>query len=235
MDVHLTRRSKSESYGFGLGTEEGSGHLFITSVAANGNADGKLREDDRVVSVDGQVFGSLTHDQIVSNISNTVAVTLKIERTEDFDPTTTAGAVHAYIKRRSTEINVNLNRMVVTVKKKKDGGFGFGIGTLSNGDVLVTHISDNVADLLQPADIIFSIDGESMLTQSHSEIIAKFAKNDSVVLDIGRQEPDAVPSAVGTTTKMLPSSRNSISQTRPELGVESRSVNNIGKRDSQTN
>jgi len=221
MTVHLNRDSTDVSYGFGLGEDDNS-ETFISMITVGGLADGKLQENDKVIAVGQTLIKGMAHNDIVGMITSEVAVSLTLERPNGPDDNLEAHeAVHTYLQNRASVSRMAFDRVSVTIGKGPDGGFGFGIGTLNNGEVLITHISDNVASQLQVADLICKVNGFEVQDKSHGELVTAITASETVTLEVQREAQTPAANAINK--------RNSIREAQPGINVESRTVDNIGQ------
>eukprot|EP00040_Diaphanoeca_grandis_P035116 m.219946 g.219946 ORF g.219946 m.219946 type:complete len:691 (-) comp33307_c2_seq1:462-2534(-) len=220
MKVTLSRPSTQDSFGFSMGTDE-NGDAFVSDIPAGSLVEKILKTEDRILALDDVGLSGLQHDDVVDMFASKLSLKLTLQRTgvEDDETTDSHKVLHTYIKRRASVGKLSFEKSTVTINKSTSdgGGFGFGIGTLNNGDVLVTHVSENATGKLQAADLIFKVNDVDIKGKTHNEIISCITESDTVVLEIGRE---------GGGKKLM--RKDSITAARPGLTVADRTENNIG-------
>lgn len=247
--VVLERATMDSSFGFGLGTTT-DGEKVVTKVSEGGIAVGQLEVSDVVKQVNGQDAKGMVHADVVALVCSSTVVNLVIHRVAghsalaaaaadgttdaEFNKresiTTAAPAVGDRIMQRRDSIGRRVMQIptgptqalkVVLERPTLESSFGFGIGTTTEGEKIVTKISDGglAVGQLIVSDMVMAVNGIPIQELDHNGVIALICEGTTLALDIHRVAHDDSGGDAprkGSITEMAP--QRHITKRRDSIG-----------------
>eukprot|EP00041_Stephanoeca_diplocostata_P035561 m.1258860 g.1258860 ORF g.1258860 m.1258860 type:complete len:2861 (-) comp24723_c1_seq1:425-9007(-) len=237
LTVVLERATMESSFGFGLGTTT-DGEKVVTKVSEGGIAVGKVEVSDVIKRVNGRDIKAMPHPDVVALVCSSTVVELVVHRVAgpgapsdesaaDFDKrasiTTVAPTVGDRIMQRRDSIGRRVMQIpagpiqaleVVLERPTMSSSFGFGIGTTTEGEKIVTKISDGgIAEgKLTVSDAILAVNGISVRDLDHNGVIALICESTTLKLDVHRV---ALDGGDGGSSTVDPPRKGSITQVAP--------------------
>jgi hypothetical protein len=190
VSTSVKRTSGTDSFGFSLGSQNGTGDLYVTKVAG-GTSRGasKLQVADIITHVGGNDVRAMEHDDAIDLIFRANTVVLGIQRVEGMGrkttsrTATTATESVAIVKRRdnvglrscglpkSTE---ELAATSVTISRDElDQSFGFGLASTVGGLKVVSSVAPHglAVRILKVGDVIDTVDGIKLESFAHDSVL----------------------------------------------------------------
>lgn len=222
LDVTIRKRNPKESFGISIGSTN-HGTSLIVGVAPRGPADGLLRADDEIKSIDGTLVKGLPHPRVLDLFKDKQALKLRVLRKHEvayanrLDEAQANPEEAAHIAQRSSFGTSETANVRVTLRRRSVAeSYGFGLGEadadFSPTGKIITHVSNSSpADQnLFPLDTLMRVDGVEVGQLSHAEVVDLIKRGTKVTLDVHRADPLKVQRA------------KSVSQVAPNLEVRGR-------------
>lgn len=176
--VDVVLEKKDGSFGVSLGSQDHS-HLFVSGVAADGAAVGKLMVGDVIVALNARLIGTYTHSEAIDAIGTHDKARFTVIRSDEAKK-----HVAEQLEGQSA-----IETVKVSISKDSvDHSFGIGIGDTTDGHQVITKVSDaaRITGLLI-ADEIMEVNGESVLGLTHEAVLAKLSDQTTIDLTLHRQ------------------------------------------------
>jgi C-terminal processing protease CtpA/Prc len=176
--VDVVLEKKDGSFGVSLGSQDHS-HLFVSGVAADGAAVGKLMVGDVIVALNARLIGTYTHSEAIDAIATHDKARFTVIRSDEAKK-----HVAEQLEGQSA-----IETVKVSISKESvDHSFGIGIGDTTDGHQVITKVSDAARTTgLLIADEIMEVNGESVLGLTHEEVLAKLSDRTTIDLTLHRQ------------------------------------------------
>ena len=169
MVVRMSRGGMYDTWGFGVASADGGETHHVASVQAGTPSEGRLRQHDRIVAINGAECRGVPHDELVGRLVAGTEMTVVVLRLQGGE--------------EPVARSPSLLRTEKLVRVSPGGPMGFGISTTVDCCVhLVGSVAGGPAaegEPMPPAvgklgmhDEVVAVDGEPVRGKSHEAVVA---------------------------------------------------------------